>query len=87
MILFNLLLRVKASGHAAGVAGPIAALMYLYGLVAAPLIALLPLVAWARVAAKGHNLWQTVVGALLSLSIAVTVLWLFGYLPFKGVVW
>ena len=32
-----LILRFKASGHAAGVAGPIGAMIYLYGLIATPL--------------------------------------------------
>lgn len=86
LIVFNLLLRYKASGHAAGVAGPIGAMVYLYGLVATPLLALLPLMTWARVAAKGHDVWQTVVGALLSLAITVTVLLAYGFLPWQGIV-
>lgn len=84
LIVFNFLLRFKASGHAAGVAGPVGAMVYLYGLIAAPLLALLPLVAWARLAAKGHNVWQTVVGALLSLSLTTLVLYLYGFLPLSG---
>jgi hypothetical protein len=85
LIIFNLILRLKASGHAAGVAGPIGAMIYLYGLIATPLIALLPLVTWARIAAKGHNIWQTVVGAMLSIVITLSVLWAYGFLPLKGV--
>ncbi|MDX1601248.1 MAG: hypothetical protein R3191_07030 [Anaerolineales bacterium] len=86
LIVFNLILRYKASGHAAGVAGPVAALIYLYGLVAAPLLALIPLVTWARVQSKAHDLWQNLVGAGLSLSITVLVLWLYGFPPLMGVV-
>jgi len=66
LIIFNLILLYKASGHAAGVSGPVASMIYIYGLFAAPLLLLLPLVTWARLAAKGHNVWQTVVGATLS---------------------
>lgn len=84
LILLNFLARYKASGHAAGVAGPVAALIYLHGLIAAPLIALIPLTTWARVSAKGHDVWQTVVGALLSFGITALVLWLYGFLPFTG---
>lgn len=84
LILMNFLARYKASGHAAGVAGPVAALLYLYGLIAAPFLALIPLTTWARVSAKGHDVWQTVVGALLSFSITALVLWLYGFLPFQG---
>lgn len=87
LIFFNLLLRYKASGHAAGVSGPVASMIFIYGLVATPLLALLPLVTWARLAAKGHNFWQTVVGAVLSGIISVSVLWGFGFTPFSGLVW
>jgi len=87
LIFFNLLLRYKASGHAAGVGGPVASMIFIYGVVATPLLALLPLVTWARLAAKGHNFWQTVVGAVLSGIISVSVLWGFGFAPFSGLVW
>ena len=43
-----------------------------------------PLTTWARVSAKGHDVWQTVVGALLSLGIAGLVLWAYGFLPASG---
>ena len=84
LIVFNLLLHYKASGHAAGVAGPVASLIYLFGLPATPLLLLLPLVSWARVSAKGHSAWQTVVGAAISLLITASVLYAYGYLPFMG---
>ena len=87
LIVFNLILRYKASGHAAGVGGPVTSMIFIYGLIAAPLLLLLPLVTWARLAAKGHNLWQTVVGAALSGVISVSVLWVFGFTPFTGMVW
>ena len=87
LIIFNYLLHYKASGHAAGVSGPVAIMIYIYGIMAAPLLVLLPLVTWARLAAEGHNLWQTVVGATMSMLIAIVVLWMFGFPPFLGVVW
>jgi hypothetical protein len=87
LIIFNLLLHYKASGHAAGVSGPVAVMIYIYGLIATPLLVLLPLVTWARLAAEGHNLWQTVVGAAMSILISIVVLWAFGFSPFQGVVW
>lgn len=86
LIVFNLLLHYKASGHAAGVSGPVASMIFLYGVIATPLLLLLPLVTWARLAAKGHNFWQTVVGAALSGVIAVSVLWVFGFTPFTGLI-
>ena len=87
LIIFNLLLRYKASGHAAGVSGPVAIMIYIYGIIAAPLLVLLPLVTWARLAAEGHNLWQTIVGATMSALISIGVLWAFGFPPFQGLVW
>lgn len=87
LIIFNLLLHYKASGHAAGVSGPVTSMIYIYGIFAAPLLLLLPLVTWARLAAKGHNLWQTIVGASLSGLISIGVLWAYGFKPFMGLFW
>ncbi len=79
LILINIFF--KASGHAAGVAGPVSALIYLYGLIAAPLLALIPLTMWARVKSKGHTLSQTIVGTILSAAITVTILLAYGFRP------
>ena len=87
LIIINLLLHYKASGHAAGVSGPVAIMIYVYGIIATPLLVLLPLITWARLAAEGHNLWQTIVGATMSILITIAVLWAFGFAPFTGVVW
>ncbi|MHC1739523.1 MAG: hypothetical protein AB9897_00245 [Anaerolineaceae bacterium] len=87
LIVFNLILHYKASGHAAGVSGPVASMIYIFGIWAAPLLLLLPLVTWARLAAKGHNFWQTVVGASMSGLISIVVLWIFGFSPFSGLIW
>jgi membrane-associated phospholipid phosphatase len=81
LALIGVNLFFKASGHAAGVAGPVTALIYFYGVIAAPLIALIPLTMWARVKAKGHTLSQTVVGALLSAGVTTLVLLLYGFRP------
>jgi len=79
LIIFNLILRYKASGHAAGVAGPVAAMFYFFGLAAAPLAALIPLTIFARIAAKGHDVWQQVTGAVMSISITIIVLLFYGF--------
>lgn len=86
LIVINLFMHYKASGHAAGVSGPVTSMIYLFGAVATPLLVLLPLVTWARMAAKGHNFWQTVVGAVLSGLISVAVLWGYGFIPFAGMI-
>jgi membrane-associated phospholipid phosphatase len=84
LLIINIALKYKASGHAAGVAGPIGAMIYLFGLAATPLLALLPIISWARVRAKGHNFLQTVVGSALSFAITVLIFWASGYHPFTG---
>ncbi len=81
LIIFNLLLRYKASGHAAGVAGPVAAILYFFGLIASPLASLIPLAIFARIAAKGHNFWELVTGSVMSISITVLTLFLYGFIP------
>ena len=86
LLLINVVLKYKASGHAAGVAGPIGAMIYLFGIAATPLLALLPIISWARVRAKGHNLLQTIVGAALSFATTVIIFWVTGYHAFSGVI-
>jgi len=81
LIAFNLILRYKASGHAAGVAGPVAAVLFFLGIPAAPLATLIPLAIFARIAAKGHNFWQLVTGSVLSISVTLLVLFFYGYIP------
>jgi len=79
LIIFNLVLRYKASGHAAGVAGPVAAVMFFFGIPAVPLVSLIPLTIFARIAAKGHDFWQLLTGVILSTSITVLVLIFYGF--------
>jgi len=81
LIIFNLVLRYKASGHAAGVAGPVAAAMFFLGFSAAPLATLIPLTIFARIAGKGHDIWQLVTGSVMSIAITLLVLLLYGYIP------
>ncbi|MEE9599828.1 MAG: hypothetical protein V3V66_05140 [Anaerolineales bacterium] len=81
LIIFNLILRYKASGHAAGVAGPVAAVMFFLGIPAAPLATLIPLTIFARILTKGHDFWQLVTGSVMSISITVIVLLLYGFTP------
>jgi hypothetical protein len=81
LIAFNLILRYKASGHAAGVAGPVAAVLFFLGIPAAPLATLIPLTIFARIAAKGHDFWQLVTGSVLSISVTLLVLFFYGYIP------
>ncbi|HEX2914201.1 MAG TPA: hypothetical protein VH186_25600 [Chloroflexia bacterium] len=54
----------KMSGHAIGVAGPVAVLTVFYGWVAAPFYLLIPVVSWARVTIKAHTPGQVIAGSI-----------------------
>jgi hypothetical protein len=66
LVLMVITLKWKISIHASGVMGPFAALLYLLGVVAAPLLLMIIPVAWARVELKAHTVMQVVAGAVLS---------------------
>ena len=66
-------LKWKVSVHAAGVAGPSTAMMYMYGFLASPVVAVWLAVIWARTALKQHTLPQGVAGVLLGVLITATV--------------
>lgn len=55
----------KVSVHATGIAGPVIALIFRFGWLAAPLYALVPMVALARVILGKHTVAQVVVGACI----------------------
>ncbi|RDE15885.1 MAG: hypothetical protein C4K49_05415 [Candidatus Thorarchaeota archaeon] len=55
-------LRTKVSVHAAGVGGPGTALLYVYGMLAVPVLVLWVAVVWARAYLKQHTLVQSVAG-------------------------
>jgi hypothetical protein len=59
-------------------------MVYLYGLVATPRLLLIPLVTAARMMAKGHDFWQTIVGASLSVSTTIFVLSVYQFPVFGG---
>jgi hypothetical protein len=61
----------RISAHCAGVAGPITALFYVYGMVAVPLFLFLVPLSWARVALREHTVSQTIGGALIAATIAL----------------
>ena len=65
-------LRWKISVHGAGVGGPGAALIYVYGLVALVVIILWALVIYSRVTLRQHTLSQSVAGV----SIAILISWM-----------
>jgi len=67
----------KISIHAGSLAGAVCALIYVCGLAALPLLAIIPLVGWARVASTQHTVAQVVGGTLLAGAVTFGVLvWL-----------
>lgn len=74
ILLFNKVFHIRASGHACGVAGPVAYLLYFLGPWALFGVLLVAVVFWASLVMKRHTLPQLLAGSLLSvLSIAAMV--------------
>jgi membrane-associated phospholipid phosphatase len=71
----------KISLHTAFITGAAALLFILYGLVSLACIALIPLVAWARMELNQHTLAQVIAGGLLSVIIVLAIFYLFGLVP------
>jgi membrane-associated phospholipid phosphatase len=63
----------KISAHGAGVAGPITAITYYFGILAFPLFLLIPLTVWARLKLKAHTLFEVVSGILIATLITFFV--------------
>lgn len=68
LLFLTITLRWKISLHCAVAANLALAGLVLLGGVAAPLLALVPLVAWARVHLRRHTVAQTAAGALLGVA-------------------
>jgi hypothetical protein len=58
----------KISAHMMGAAGPFAAVCFVYGFSALPLILLLFVIGWARIFLKCHNIYQVLAGGLLGFT-------------------
>lgn len=80
LMALNKLLKVKASGHACGVAGPVAILIYYIGWPALLGLLLLGLVYWSSLRMKRHTLPQLLLGTLVPLLSFACALWLSGKL-------
>jgi hypothetical protein len=63
----------KISVHSAGMAGPITALVFIFGINMTPLFALLIPVFLVRLKLKAHNVYQLTAGVLVSISITSLV--------------
>jgi hypothetical protein len=67
----------KVSIHAAGVTGPIFALVYVFGINALPLTPIVGLVGWSRIKLKNHTFAQTLAGTLIALIVGIPIFTLF----------
>jgi len=68
----------KISAHTAGTAGPITALVYVFGINLIPLYVLTLLAFWVRLKLKAHNVLQLLTGAVVAIfitSMVYTILW------------
>lgn len=70
----------KISIHAIGVAGPVVALIYVFGYVGLISIILVPLVIWSRTYLRRHTIYQAIAGA--SLGFILTTLQIYFLLGF-----
>jgi membrane-associated phospholipid phosphatase len=58
----------KISAHMMGAAGPFAAVCFVYGLSALPVILILFMIGWSRIFLKCHNIYQVLAGGLLGFT-------------------
>ncbi len=72
----------KVSAHAAGVAGPITGLIWIYGIIPVPFLLLAVLVAWARWRQGLHTITQLISGILIAMIVTAGVYWLYWSVPF-----
>lgn len=63
----------KISVHSAAVAGPVAGLVYVFGIKAMPLYVLLVPIVWARMKLGAHTLAQLIAGIVLSTLVTLGV--------------
>jgi hypothetical protein len=63
----------KVSSHTAGIAGPMTALTFVFGLIALPLFVIIPIAMWARIKLKAHNYQQLTSGIIISVIVTSIV--------------
>ena len=63
----------KISSHSAGIAGPVTALVIMYGIIGLPLYLILIPIIWARLKLQSHTPLQLLFGILLSIIVTTIV--------------
>lgn len=82
LVIFNLAITFawKVSQHVSSLAASTTLVTAVLGIGAAPILLLIPLMAWARVKVGAHTVMQTIIGALLGALATLATLRLFGIL-------
>ena len=76
MIVFVISLFWKISIHSMGVAGPAAAIIYVFGYAGLIFLILIPLVIWSRLYLKRHTFLQAITGASLGFTLTAAQIYL-----------
>lgn len=74
VFVFNKLFKIRASGHACGVVGPIIILVYVIGWLALVTLTVLIVVYWASLNIKRHTLSELVLGSFLPVAAFIFIL-------------
>lgn len=74
VLLFAVTLQWKISAHCVGLTGLAVLCWWLFGTAAAPVIVLVPVMAWARVVLDRHTVAQTAAGTLTGVALWLPVL-------------
>ncbi|WMJ77510.1 MULTISPECIES: hypothetical protein [unclassified Sedimentibacter] len=75
ILVFNKIFKIRASGHAAGIAAPILILIYFIGIKALVSVCVLALVYWASIKTKRHTVPQLLWGSVIPIfAIIIAVL-------------
>jgi hypothetical protein len=77
LLFVNKGIRIKASGHACGVSGPITLLLYMVGHYAFAAVILLPIVFWGRLSLKRHTSGELIIGTIVGIFSTGLVLLLY----------
>ncbi|MEZ0537504.1 hypothetical protein ACAG39_09705 [Caldicellulosiruptoraceae bacterium PP1] len=74
LTITNKVFHFKASGHSCGITGPIIALNFYSGIKTVWMLIFIPIVIWSRIEIKRHDLKQSIVGALTSFFVTITLI-------------
>ncbi len=78
LLLLNRFVNIKASGHACGLAGPTAFLIYLVGGSSWFTALLVPAVFWARLKLGRHDMNELIIGSLTGIIPAILIIYFVG---------